>query len=157
MSYFNIPYHAVSASGFCIDALNAYIAKSGQPSIIVLCGDVGTGKTWDACALSANVIRKSGNRTFCACSSLHEHDSDTMGNLLGVRCLVLDDYGARQTQGALTRAFDLVNARMHDPRLATIITTNLIADVRKIDERMASRLNTACVINYSGMPDRRLK
>jgi len=38
----------------------------------------------------------------------------------------------------------------------TIITTNLMKEIRKIDERLASRLNTACVINYAGMPDRRV-
>lgn len=152
-----MPYNCVEPSEHAIQAISAYKKKNkgNDPSIVALCGPVGCGKSWDACALASHAVRNKGWIRFEDCSGIHTAEADRLDSLKRSTVLILDDYGARQTEGALARVFDLVNSRMHKKGV-TIITTNLMKEIRKIDERLASRLNTACVINYAGMPDRRI-
>lgn len=153
-----LPYTPLCPSETVTRAINDYIVKHVDlhPKIVALCGSVGVGKTWDACALALHVCRQRGFYRFAQCSTIHDCDPERMSQLHRCTALILDDYGYRQTDGALLRAFQLVDGRMHGDRV-TIITTNILQDIRKIDERLASRLNTACVVDYSGLQDRRIE
>lgn len=147
-------YPDAEMSHHAIDSMRAYTVRNGQPSLIVLCGDVGTGKTWDACAIA--LLSRRGWLRFASCSMIHEYDDIRMSECHRCAVLILDDYGSRLTTGALARAFQLVQNREHLTRSCTIITTNLASEVADIDPRIASRMNQACIINYENMPDRRL-
>ena len=158
----DLPYNDPQPTQKAVEAIKTFIRLTGHhPNTIALCGPVGAGKTHDACALALQSQGHNGGIggaiVFAHCSSIQRWDDEQMNRAQIVRFLILDDYGARQSEGALIRAYELLDTRMHNHKRITLLTTNLVSEIRDIDKRMASRLNTACIINYEGMPDRRLE
>ena len=152
-----LQYNDAVLSDHARKILNAHIrSRKKWPSLIVMAGNVGTGKTYDACALAMHVIKHKGWLRFACCSMIHEYDPARKSECHRCTALILDDYGARQTDGALAQAFQLVKSREHLQKSVTIITTNLTKEVADIDPRISSRMNEACIISYAGLPDRRL-
>ena len=163
----NMPYPNATPSRKAIAGLKAsYDATRSNHFIVLVGATCGTGKTWDACGIALNVcaprIDKNtgclpyrGFIRFVDCCMIQQYDAERMESCHRAKALILDDYGARLTDGAKLRVFELVNKRMHDGNKVTIITTNLIAEVSAADPRLASRLNKACVIDYEGLTDKR--
>ena len=145
-------------SGHFVASLKTYREQNDnhKPRLITLFGPVGTGKTWDACAFANNARAKGRSVGYVRASDLSRIEPDVYWRIEERQVLVLDDYGVRLTQGAITRAFDLIDRRLINKDFFTLMTTNIISEIRGIDERLASRLNTGCVVDYDGMPDRRI-
>ena len=132
-----------------------YKSISTTPRIITLAGPCGTGKTWDACAWLNNAQSQGRTIAYMKAGDLWRYDSEDLARAEWARCAVIDDYGTKLSQGNLGRILDLVDNRMNSARRFTILTTNILTEIRTIDERLASRLNSGCMIDYTGLPDRR--
>lgn len=137
--------------------LSNYKSISTTPKIITLSGPCGTGKTWDACVWLNNAESQGRSTAYLKAGDLWRYDPEDLARAEWARCVVIDDYGTRLSQGNLGRILDLVDYRMTAARRYTIITTNILTEIRTIDERLASRLNSGCMIDYTGLPDRREK
>lgn len=169
MTHPDLPYQDATPSQSAIEAIKSYQASKGHVNFILLAGDVGTGKTWDACGLALRVCRKErrsqqtgfyADRSvirFVRCCMIQDYDNETMLACHNAKALILDDYGIRKSPGSLVRVFELVDKRMHNKSQVTIMTTNLIGEIKELDEAMASRLNKACIIDYTDKPDLRRK
>lgn len=132
-------------------------AVMSSDRLITLGGPCGAGKTWDACAWLNHCKSKGYDVAYIRATDLPRLEYIDMVDLERAKVLCIDDYGKQQTQGALSRASDIVEKRIGFDWRYTIITTNILSDLRRLDERLASRLNAGRIINYEGMPDRRQK
>jgi len=133
-------------------------ASDKNRHLITLCGPVGTGKTYDACAW-LNYIHGSKGLTgyYIKCSDVWSMTPEDMFEITIKKCIVMDDYGRKQSVGNLERISDIIDKRIEKEYCYTVITTNILTEIRNIDERLASRLNAGVIIDYSGMKDRRLE
>lgn len=156
---------AVTNDRLCIPArfwhatANARVAKWAEgrtTRLLVLTGPVGTGKSWQACgALRSVIARTPGEAHLVNCANLARIERDGFRVYSQCKILALDDLGARLTPAALATAYELIEYR-HSHLLPMIITTNLSPlDIRKVDERIASRLGAGTWIEIAGS-DRRL-
>lgn len=125
--------------------------------LITLSGPCGTGKTFDACAW-LNHIKTFHKRSglYIKCSDVWRMTPEELYEISMKKCIVLDDYGKKQSVGNLERISNIIDQRIEKEYPYTIITTNILADIRNIDPRLVSRLNQGVIIDYSGMPDRRI-
>lgn len=119
----------------------------------VLVGPTGVGKTWDAAAMASTY--QGGDRCYWIdAARINEIHSDDWPQVIETRRLVvLDDFGSRITQGAVTRSYELIDGRSK-AMLPVVVTGNLSRE-HPIDERIRSRLLAYCVVDYRGLPDRR--
>ncbi len=131
------------------------------PSNLVLCGAVGTGKTYAAVA-ALHVIAERMTVGFLPIGEMLERryldgrEDDLSPCSPGV--LLLDDLGAGYTrQWDDERVFLVINRRWME-QLPTIVTTNLSpTDLEaKLGERTFSRLGDGAVVESLTGPDRRL-
>jgi DNA replication protein DnaC len=118
---------------------------------LVLSGPVGVGKTHLAVAIAQYAIEQhTMNAYFAAVPDLMDHlrsafaPGATEGydqrfeEIRNAQLLVLDDLGTENaTPWAQEKLYQIINHRYIE-RLPTVITTN--ADLRKIDDRIASRM-----------------
>lgn len=143
----------------------------GDPWSVLIAGPIGTGKTWLAVRLMAEVLcddtRLMAGRDalFVQCSELVEalrqeigspSDGVWIGKALQTRVLILDDFGAeRDTEFARDRLRMIVGHRYNGMQ-PTIFTTNAanLAELRDLDPRLASRMREGLTFALSG-PDRR--
>ena len=129
--------------------------KKWSPMLIVLGGPTGTGKTCDAVAWLKNAKRKGHEVAYLKAADIWQLDVDDIHDLERIKALVIDDYGKTQTTGTIERISSVIDKRIERTQKYTILTTNVLRDIRSIDERLASRLNSGCVVDYTGMPDLR--
>jgi len=160
-------YAHAQPSDMVTAAMRAYIEERGRITTMALVGPPGTGKTWDMAGI-ANRRRESTYRQWakniwisCATIDMVDRDELHAAALVGhdipkdqVRPFVyLDDIGARATDGAITRIYEVLAIRA-ERGLPTIATLNR-DDKDALTERVRSRLAGGLVIDYTGMPDRR--
>jgi len=138
---------------------------NGRPHLVVISGPPGTGKTHMAISVLKEYVEANTFRTarfwtefnfIQAIKQSFSGGKDVMHDTLkSVDLLVFDDLGVVRSSdwSAETRA-GLLNARI-DNRKLTLITTNLgQAEISQtIDERLASRLNGAYVVNTKAAQD----
>lgn len=106
-----------------------------HPRSLFIAGDIGTGKTFLASCLSADLIRRKVQVRWCNVgdvlrtirSSFDRKDvteEDTIRQFTDPRVLVLDDLGKeRPTEWALEQLFSIINTR-YDAAKPIIVTTN---------------------------------
>ena len=145
-------------SSYFSNALHEAMDDNGNrlPSIIVLSGPCGTGKTHDACGWM-NYIRKAQGFGvgYIKASDVWALTVDELHTLTMRHVLCIDDYGQKRSIGNLERIGGIVDRRMESVNRYTIITTNVLSEIDNIDERLASRLNTGALVQYDNLPDRR--
>jgi len=147
-------------------------AMLNAKSDIYLYGPVGVGKTYAMAALfkhkvfSGNKCQRINFDEFCCrVRSTMNHNSkkteyELVSELIGLDCLFIDDIGLRskqETDFAYVTFYTILNKRQ-ESSLPTYITTN--KSIKQLasgfDSRIASRLNTATIIEMNGQ-DRRIK
>lgn len=121
---------------------------------LVLCGDVGTGKTYLACALLRRRLERGQTGRFVGVADLMDELKARFGGegeqseayfdrLAGESFLVLDDVGAEHnTEWSAQRVAALIDKRYRSEAL-TVITTNLTHQeiAFRYGKRLADRLN----------------
>ena len=124
----------------CRAWLGGYLA--GERRNLVLSGGNGTGKTTQAYAICAELMRKGVNCTFGTAGTLMRHvrraydgdftEEEAIDALAGVPVLFVDDLGKESpTDWAIERLFEVLDARAA-ARKPVVITTNLTsAQLRK--------------------------
>jgi DNA replication protein DnaC len=137
---------------------------------LVLAGDSGWGKTALACrVLNARIAAKRPGIFILGYEMMRELREATMESPAAMsaavkkyqtaRFLVIDDMWAERTKEFVTAEyFAVMNFRLNDPELQTIVTTNM--ELRRMDDRIADRLmadrdGTASVHELSGIPSYR--
>lgn len=115
---------------------------------LYLCGPLGTGKTWRACAIARGWISEHGSTvrfvsTVAMLSDIRAAISDGRGEervtalYAGARLLVLDDIGKEPpTEWGLAKLFDVVDRR-YGGMLPTVYTSQ--HSVSRLAEHLASR------------------
>jgi len=143
--------------------VNALERWTGRPPLVLIAGPVGTGKTHLAVSALRRFMeinpRKSARfwsefNFMEAVKQSYDDKDRLLRRLLEIDLLVFDELGTQKITdwSAGTRA-GLLNARIDNAK-ATIVTTNKThADIQAIDERLASRIRSALVINTSGATD----
>lgn len=139
---------------------------------LLLFGDVGSGKTYQACGICNSLMRQGINCTFIAVSGLLRllrssfdgeiSEVEAMSGLEGVSVLAIDDLGKENpTAWATEHIFEILDCRASNGK-QTIITTNLTAEqilnrYGESGEAILSRLmDTAKTVHFTGK-DRRLE
>lgn len=130
-------------------AAEKLIASNGAARILVLTGDVGTGKTFAAACAAASVAP--GSASYVEAIALPRVAfpglRETAPTFRGHGLWVLDDLGTEATNDRFAEAlFVFINARHAYGK--TIITTNVrAADMRKrYSARVIDRLRSAAVV-----------
>lgn len=138
----------------------------GDPSLAILSGRPGTGKTHMAVATVWRRLKSRGvtkMRFYQERVLLEELKSgfdtgrdDTLERASKLDFLVIDDFGhSRMTEWVIDTMFGLVSRRFDEGKV-TLVTTNLThADINAIDARLGSRLHEALTVGTSSMPDYR--
>jgi DNA replication protein DnaC len=139
----------------------------GDPSLAILSGRPGTGKTHMAVATVWRRLKSrgiTGMRFYQERVLLEElkrgfdssEGDDTLERVSKLDFLVIDDFGhSRMTEWVVDTMFGLVSRRFDEGKV-TLVTTNLIhADINAIDPRLGSRLHEALTVGTSSMPDHR--
>ncbi len=125
---------------------------------LILLGQTGTGKTYQACAALLEIAHRTkyGKCKLVNCASLGRIIQNESLDILMAYALVLDDFGAKLTPAAIATAYEIIDHRIAHQK-ATIITSNLdLGRISDIDERIASRLSLGHIITINGI-DRRLR
>lgn len=140
-----------------------------QGTGLLLCGQVGTGKSFLAAAIANELISQGTpclmtnfSRIISRIGEKFGGDQKYLDNLNRFDLLVIDDLGAeRDTEYTWEKVMDVIDAR-YRAGLPIIITTNLgpkdltdRADIRR--QRVFSRLKEMCVLLEVKGPDRRGK
>lgn len=111
------------------------VTQSKSPASLFIAGDIGTGKTYLASCLAADLIRRKVQVRWCNVgdvlrtirSSFDQKnltEEETIRRFTSPRVLVLDDLGKeRPTEWAVEQLFSIVNTR-YDAGLPLIVTTN---------------------------------
>lgn len=106
-----------------------------KPRSLFIAGDIGTGKTYLASCLSADLIRRKVQVRWCNVGDVlrtirssfdrkNMTEEDTIKLFTSPRVLVLDDLGKeRPTEWALEQLFSIINTR-YDAAKPLIVTTN---------------------------------
>lgn len=111
------------------------VTQSKSPASLFIAGDIGTGKTYLASCLAADLIRRKVQVRWCNVgdvlrtirSSFDQKnltEEETIRRFTSPRVLVLDDLGKeRPTEWAVEQLFSIINTR-YDAGLPLIVTTN---------------------------------
>jgi len=148
------------------DALLEYAKRPNGD--IVLSGQAGSGKTSLACAIAKERIRRKRPASFCYLPDLFKllkrsysgesgtTESDILDRYSCSHLLIIDDMGTEhQTDWSRSHLDTIIDGRYRDMK-PTIITTNLILDdIKKVSERIGSRLSESRWVIMQG--DRRGK
>lgn len=144
-------------------------AMREQGTGLLLCGQVGTGKSFLAAAIANELISQGTpclmtnfNRIISRISEKFGGDQKYLDDLNRFDLLIIDDLGAeRDTEFTWEKVMNVIDAR-YRAGLPTIITTNLgpkdftdRTDIRR--QRVFSRLKEMCVLLEIKGPDRRNK
>ena len=159
---FNFNYYGdnVFAAKKTVEAAKTFVKSvaEGQADGLIITGLTGRGKTYLACCIANELLRKNINTLFCVVPDLLDQIKDTynkgseysemdlIDTAKEVAVLILDDLGAHQyTEWARSKLFTILNYRINH-NLPTVITTNLsVEDVGEaIGDRAASRIIQLC-------------
>lgn len=152
---FKIPnlYQSETPSKTFIDKIKG---SQKNDHLIVLSGPTGTGKTYDACAWLRHLKKNHGiDGYYTKASEFWSMTPEMLYEISIKKCIVIDDYGKKQSVGNLERVSDIIDSRMEKEYPYTIITTNVLTEIENIDPRLYSRLKTAVIVDYTGLADRR--
>lgn len=125
---------------------------AGKPGNMVIVGDGGTGKTWEAAALSAAMLKRFVPVTFLKlpelADNLREFDAGTMKSYQVSPILVLDDLGVEKISDWITQELYTLLDYRHDNLLPTIVTTNLTPKeiTARYDERIYRRITEGAAV-----------
>jgi hypothetical protein len=147
---------ATYAEAQAIDVVETWATRDPAAAPLLLTGEAGRGKTHQACAaLRLIAERRDEGRCELASATRLGRPGDRLDELSAAAAVALDDLGARLTPAALSAAYELIDYRIAH-RLPLIVTTNLtLADLAKLDARLASRLASGVVLVLEGQ-DRRI-
>ena len=158
------------------NAVLDYALGESKKECLVLCGNVGNGKTHLAISILKNIkpirfnVRQepippcgeyiTADEFFCELNdsqSQHRSKLEIIKKHLANDYLVLDDLGIKNFTEAKRENLYLLINRAYLDKKRIIITTNFsMADIEKIDERIASRLTEMAQIIHFGFSDYRL-
>ena len=136
---------------------------------LFLTGDVGSGKTYLACAIARDLIIEGHRVLFITAPNLFQDIRATFGKdkageqriinkYSKVEYLIIDDLGSeKQTDFSLDRLYLIINNR-YSEMLSSIITSNLSLDEikEKIHDRISSRIAGSCRVIIMPKIDLRL-
>lgn len=139
---------------------------------VILCGNVGTGKTHLSCAVG-NYIIKNLNKTalflnaidaFSKIKATYSKKSEiseieTLNQFLEIDLLILDEFGVQigsETEKLIL--FRIINKR-YEYLKPTILITNLsVVEIKKFEERIFDRLKeNGILLNFTGESNRKSK
>ena len=119
-----------------VSAFGAEVMRSGRPtSSLFIAGDIGTGKTYLASCLAADLIRRKVQVRWCNVGDVlrairssfdqkNVTEEDVIRRFTDPQVLVLDDLGKeRPTEWATEQLFSIINTR-YDAQKPVIVTTN---------------------------------
>jgi len=132
------------------------MTKNKMPALLVQIGDAGTGKTWRACGTARAHCADYFSRErvwFQPAHELHSLTAEQLADAKNASVMILDDVGARTSQGNSDRAFSLIDYRINK-RLMTFVTMNK-SDQAQTDDRAISRLRGELLLDYSAFADMR--
>lgn len=144
-------------------------AMRSQGTGLLLCGSVGTGKSFLAAAIANKLISQGTpclmtnfNRIISRISEKFGGDQKYLDNLNRFDLLIIDDLGAeRDSEYTWEKVMDVIDAR-YRAGLPLIVTTNLNpkdlydpSDIRR--QRVFSRLKEMCIFLEVNGADRRSK
>lgn len=158
------------------DAVLDYALGKSEKECLVLCGNVGNGKTHLAISVLKNIkpvrfnIRQepitptgeyvTADEFFCELndSLIYKRSKlEIIKKYLSNDYLVLDDLGIKNfTEAKKENLYVLVNRAYLDKKRIIITTNFSMSDIEKIDERIASRLTEMSLIIHFGFKDYRL-
>lgn len=141
------------------DFVNAYLTDQNTPGILFT-GQVGSGKTFLACAIANELMEHDKEVLFLIVpdmldelrASFNRRDAkeyselDLLDTARTVPVLIMDDLGAHNyTEWSTNRIYSIINYRMNH-QLPTVITTNLnISELGEyLGERTKSRILQMC-------------
>lgn len=149
-----------------VNVLNEFCKT--HKGFLVLGGQSGRGKTYAAVCCMRSYLEKGDYCRFVNVADLYvdwltlKQEGKSELNLLGKYCdvdlLVLDDVGTRApTEAFLDFLYLIVNKRSTNPKLGTIITTNLNSKElgEKLGTPILSRISSGMAVRFDGK-DRRL-
>lgn len=111
------------------------VAHSKKPRSLYIAGDIGTGKTYLASCIAADLIRRKVQTKWCNVGDVlrairssfdkkNTTEEETIRQFTEPRVLVLDDLGKeRPTEWAVEQLFSIINTR-YDACRPLIVTTN---------------------------------
>ena len=158
------------------DLILNYALGKLDKKCLVLCGNVGNGKTHLAVAVLNNIkpvtfnarnipVRPTGiyvtaDEFFCELNDSHiYHKSklEIIKKYLSYDYMVLDDLGINNfTEAKKENLYILINRAYLDKKRLIITTNFSMVDIEKLDQRIASRLTEMASIIHFDFPDYRL-
>lgn len=164
----NVPALFCNASldDFIVDSpkrqqqLDAYKKYNFRENLL-FCGGVGLGKTYTACALIFEAIKRDLDAiyiTFYQLTMLKFDDYHAFKNLANCDFLVIDEYAVNMTDKSSTVFYEIIDQR-YARNLSTLISTNLDHNQLKnsMSESVYSRLQGSSYVRVFDGIDRRIK
>lgn len=145
---------------FCESYLKKWDEVKSKGIGAIFTGDVGTGKTFYACCIAKELMKKGENVCLTNFSKildkykgLEEDSHKVISMVYNSTFLVIDDFGIeRRTEFANEKIYEFIDARK-GTKLPTIVTTNLsLKEINGKDlnlKRIYSRLQKMCPLNFT--------
>lgn len=146
-------------TNFCKRYLDNWDIVKNKNMGVIFSGDVGTGKTFYACCIAKELMKKGEkicitnfSRILNKYKSFEEEQTDIISMVYNSTLLVIDDFGIeRRTEFANEKIFEFIDARIGS-KLPTIITTNLtLKELQSQDlelKRIYSRIKKICPLKF---------
>jgi hypothetical protein len=143
-------------------------AWRGRPTLLVISGPPGRGKTHMAVAVVRRRIKEKGvGGVFWISDAeigarlkggFRDGEMAVEDQIRRARLLVIDDLGQSYQTAWIAETILPILCRRHDDGKPTILTTNLThADIEEMDARLASRMKTALALSTRSLLDRRVE
>lgn len=128
---------------------------------ILLLGKTGTGKTHLACALIDKFLRQYKSCyyvKFYQLAKIQVQDKKLYEAILGVDFLVIDEYGASDSDAKSNILFEVIDQR-YDQVLPTMLLSNLSVETFKsnLSDAIYSRIKEDCIAKLCNWEDYRIK